>query len=97
MKMRRLPGTDRKERSPARVEKKDNNEDEDRAKKKRRISTEGRREDWGREGRREGATTNEREKKEEAGEAEAGNLDRVVYPLEPWALAADDPPLCPLG
>lgn len=74
------------------MEKKDNNEDEGRAKKKRRISRE--KGDVGAaEGKR--TTTNERKKKEEAGEAEAGNLDRVDHPLKPWALVADDPPLCP--
>lgn len=37
-----------------------------------------------------GTTTNERKKKE-AGEAEAGNLDRVDHPLEARALVAAGP------
>lgn len=35
-------------------------------------------------------------KKEEEGEGEAGNLDRVDHPLKLRALVASDPPLCPL-
>lgn len=80
------------------MEKKDNNKDEGRVKRKRRIST---KKDEGRNGgggwKGKGTATNERgEKKEEEEEAEAGNLDRVDHPLKPRVLVAVDPPLHPL-
>jgi len=80
-------------RAPANAEKKDNNEDEGRAKKNRRISTRRRvgAGDGGGGGGERGTGSGGRgrmkgEKKEEtAGEAKAGNLDRVDHPLEPRA------------
>lgn len=80
------------------MEKKDNNEDEGRVKRKRRIFTkedEGR--NVGRGWKGKGTVTKERGKKRRRGrEAEAGNLDRIDHPLKPRVLVAVDPPLYPL-